>query len=174
LDGRKRKNIAYLSVGSNLGDKVKNCLEAIDEVLKAEENELIDKSSLYRTEPWGNQDQDWFVNAVFKIRTSFDPEGLLKHLRNVEDGLKKKKEERWGPRNIDLDILLFNDEIIETTNLTIPHPFLHLRRFVLVPLKEVCPDLIHPQLKLSITELLRRTGDEKEVIPFSEERPCVT
>jgi 2-amino-4-hydroxy-6-hydroxymethyldihydropteridine diphosphokinase len=163
LDGRKRDNLAYIGIGSNLGDKVKNCLEAIERIVKAEENELIGQSSLYQTEPWGNEDQDWFVNAVIKIKTSLNPEDLLKQLRTVEEQLKKRKEERWGPRNIDLDILFFNDEVIETPDLTIPHPSLHLRRFVLVPLHEICPDFIHPQLKLSVRELLKSTGDEKEV-----------
>lgn len=163
MDGRKRDNLAYIGIGSNLGDKVKNCLEAIERIVKAEENELIGQSSLYQTEPWGNEDQDWFVNAVIKIKTSLNPEDLLKQLRTVEEQLKKRKEERWGPRNIDLDILFFNDEVIETPDLTIPHPSLHLRRFVLVPLHEICPDFIHPQLKLSVRELLKSTGDEKEV-----------
>lgn len=163
MDGKKRDNLAYIGIGSNLGDKVRNCREAIERIGAAEENKLVGRSSLYRTEPWGNEKQDWFVNAVIAIRTSFDPDGLLQHLKNVEEQLEKKKEERWGPRNIDLDILFFNDEILETPSLTVPHPFLHLRRFVLVPLQEICPDFIHPQLKLSVRELLERTNDEKKV-----------
>jgi 2-amino-4-hydroxy-6-hydroxymethyldihydropteridine diphosphokinase len=164
LDGKKLDNIAYIGIGSNVGDKVKNCLEAIERIVVADQNELIGRSSLYRTDPWGNENQDWFVNAAIVIRTSLDPEGLLEHLRKVEEQLQKKKEERWGPRNIDLDILFFNNEILETPALTIPHPFLHLRRFVLVPLQEICPNFIHPQLGLSITELLERSEDEKRVI----------
>jgi 2-amino-4-hydroxy-6-hydroxymethyldihydropteridine diphosphokinase len=163
LDGKKRDNLAYIGIGSNLGDKARNCREAIERIGAAGENKLVGRSSLYRTEPWGNEEQDWFVNAVIAIRTSFDPDGLLQHLKNVEEQLKKKKEERWGPRNIDLDILFFNDEILKTPGLTVPHPFLHLRRFVLVPLQEICPDFIHPQLKLSVGELLERTNDEKKV-----------
>lgn len=163
MDGKKRDNLAYIGIGSNLGDKARNCREAIERIGAAGENKLVGRSSLYRTEPWGNEEQDWFVNAVIAIRTSFDPDGLLQHLKNVEEQLKKKKEERWGPRNIDLDILFFNDEILKTPGLTVPHPFLHLRRFVLVPLQEICPDFIHPQLKLSVGELLERTNDEKKV-----------
>ena len=163
MDGKKRDNLAYIGIGSNLGDKARNCREAIERIGAAEENKLVGRSSLYRTEPWGNEEQDWFVNAVIAIRTSFDPDGLLQHLKNVEEQLEKKKEERWGPRNIDLDILFFNDEILKTPGLTVPHPFLHLRRFVLVPLQEICPDFIHPQLKLSVRELLERTNDEKKV-----------
>jgi len=163
LDGKKRDNLAYIGIGSNLGDKARNCREAMERIGAAGENKLVGRSSLYRTEPWGNEEQDWFVNAVIAIRTSFDPDGLLQHLKNVEEQLKKKKEERWGPRNIDLDILFFNDEILKTPGLTVPHPFLHLRRFVLVPLQEICPDFIHPQLKLSVGELLERTNDEKKV-----------
>ena len=163
MDGKKRDNLAYIGIGSNLGDKARNCREAMERIGAAGENKLVGRSSLYRTEPWGNEEQDWFVNAVIAIRTSFDPDGLLQHLKNVEEQLKKKKEERWGPRNIDLDILFFNDEILKTPGLTVPHPFLHLRRFVLVPLQEICPDFIHPQLKLSVGELLERTNDEKKV-----------
>lgn len=164
MDGRKRNNIAYIGIGSNLGDKVKNCREAVERIAVAEEIELIGRSSLYRSEPWGNENQDWFVNAAIAIKTSLDPEGLLEHLRKVEEQLLKKKEERWGPRTIDLDILFFNDQVILTPGITVPHPFLHLRKFVLVPLQEICPDFIHPQRGLSVTELLERTGDEKEVV----------
>ena len=163
MDGKKRDNLAYIGIGSNLGDKVRNCREAIERIGAAGENKLVGRSSLYRTEPWGNEKQDWFVNAVISIRTSFDPDGLLQHLKNVEEQLEKKKEKRWGPRSIDLDILFFNDEIRETESLTVPHPFLHLRRFVLVPLQEICPDFIHPQLKFSVRELLERTSDKKKV-----------
>jgi len=164
LDGRKRNNIAYIGIGSNLGDKVKNCREAIERIAVAEEIELTGRSTLYRTEPWGNEDQDWFVNTAIAVKTSFVAEELLAYLRKVEGQLLKKKEGRWGPRNIDLDILFFNNEILETPSLTVPHPFLHLRRFVLIPLQEICPDFVHPQLGLTITELLERSGDEKRVV----------
>lgn len=166
MGGRKLNNVSYISIGSNLGDKVKNCLEAIERVSIKAEIELICRSSFYRTEPWGYEDQDWFVNVVIGIKTSLNPEGLLHHLKDVERQLQKKKEELWGPRNIDLDILFFNNEIHEKPGLILPHPLLHLRRFVLVPLAEICPDFVHPRLNLSVRELLKRSLDKKKVVPL--------
>ena len=159
----REKNIACIGIGSNLGDKVENCREAIERIAAAPGNELMARSSFYRTEPWGMEDQDWFVNAAIRIETVFDPQGLLQFLRSVEKGLRKEKARQWGPRNIDLDILLVNEDIIRTPELTVPHPFLHERRFVLVPLEEVCPDLMHPVFRCPVKELLRRTEDRKEV-----------
>lgn len=158
------ENIAYIGIGSNLGDKIMHCNDAIKEVSKHRGNTILEVSSFCRTEPWGKEDQNWFVNSVIKIKTSLTAPQLLRFLQGVEAQLKRVREYRWSPRTIDLDILFFNDEVINRPELQIPHPLIQDRRFVLVPLNEICPQLIHPTLNESVRELLERTGDNKNVI----------
>lgn len=123
------KNIAYIGVGSNLGDKIKYCNDAIDTLTEYEENVILDRSSLYKTEPWGEEDQDWFINCVIKVGTSLNALELLNVLQGIEKKLKRVKGNRWSPRIIDLDILFFNDEVIKKPGLCIPHPLIQERRF---------------------------------------------
>ncbi|MDY7030679.1 MAG: 2-amino-4-hydroxy-6-hydroxymethyldihydropteridine diphosphokinase [Thermodesulfobacteriota bacterium] len=158
------QNIAYVGVGSNLGDKIKHCNDAIEEIAKCKENTVIKRSSLYRTEPWGKEDQDWFINCAIKLETSLDVLVLLELLKNIELKFKSTKKEKWSPRIIDLDILFFNDEIIDKPGILVPHPFIQERRFVLVPLCEICSELIHPVFNKSVKDLLKKTSDDKEVI----------
>ena len=125
-------------------------------------------SPLYETEPVGYADQGWFVNGVVRIRTYLDPEGLLTQLRSIEKELGRKPTGiPFGPRVLDFDILLFEDLVIKTEHLTIPHPELHKRRFVLKPLADIAPDIVHPVLKETILTLLAHLKDDgKAVVPY--------
>ena len=161
------KNIAYIGVGSNLGDKIKYCNDAIEKISGYEENVILDRSSLYRTEPWGKEDQDWFINCVIKLETSLSALEFLQVLQDIEKKLNREKGDKWSPRIIDLDILFFNDEVIKKPGLRIPHPLIQERRFVLVPLNEISPELTHPVFFQSVTELLEETTDDKGVIPIN-------
>ena len=129
----------YIGLGSNLGNKEKNIQKAID--LIAEKNKVKKISNFYKTDPVGYLNQDCFLNGAIKIETNLSPEDLLKFLKNIEKKLKRKKTIKNGPRTIDLDILLYDDLIINTPNLTIPHPRMLEREFVLKPLKEITSSL---------------------------------
>ena len=147
--------IAYIGIGSNLGNRQENCLRAI-ELLQKKGIIVTKRSSLYKTEPWGVKDQPRFINMAVEIDTSLEPKELLKILKNIEKGLGREKSSKWGPRIIDLDILLFDDIILNEDNLKIPHPLMQERDFVLRPLCEIAPDIYHPLLKLSMYELMQK------------------
>jgi len=156
-------HIAYIGIGSNLGDKVGQCEKAITEILKADHNKLLAKSSFFKTRPLGYTTQDWFINAVIKIETELKPLQLLRALKGIESQLGREGTFRWGPRTIDLDILFFDERQVRTQELQIPHPLLHERQFVLIPLAEIDRDLIHPVLKKSIGELLDDMKEDQGV-----------
>lgn len=156
-------HIAYIGIGSNIGDKVNQCKKAISEVLKVDRHKLLAKSSLYKTKPIGYTSQDWFINGVIKIETDLEPLDLLQILKAIEVQLGRTETFRWGPRTIDLDILLFDDKEIETEELQIPHPHLHERQFVLLPMAEIDHHLIHPVLKKTVGELLENIKEDQEV-----------
>jgi 2-amino-4-hydroxy-6-hydroxymethyldihydropteridine diphosphokinase len=146
--------IAYISIGSNLGNRQKNCLRAIE--LFEEKGIIVKKrSSMYETEPWGVKDQPQFINMVLEIETELEPHELLRILNDVERKVGRGTTFKWGPRIIDLDILLFNDLFLREDNLQIPHPLMHERDFVLKPLCEIAPDRIHPLLKVKMRDLLQ-------------------
>jgi len=147
--------IAYIGIGSNLGNRQKNCLRAI-ELLQKKDIIVTKRSSLYETEPWGVKDQPRFINMAVEIDTSLKPKELLKILKNIEKELGREKSSKWGPRIIDLDILLFDDIILNKDNLKIPHPLMHERDFVLRPLCEIAPDIYHPLLKMRMHELMQK------------------
>jgi 2-amino-4-hydroxy-6-hydroxymethyldihydropteridine diphosphokinase len=146
---------AYIGIGSNLGNRQENCLHAI-ELLQKEGVIVTKRSALYETEPWGIKNQPQFINMAIQIETPLDPKGLLRILKNIEENLGRGKSSKWGPRTIDLDILLFDDIILYEDNLTIPHPLMHERDFVLRPLCEIAPDIHHPLLKSSICKLMQQ------------------
>ena len=156
-------HVAYIGIGSNLGDKVYQCEEAITEILKADHHILLAKSSLFKTKPMGYTSQDCFINGVIKIETDLEPLDLLRVLKEIESRLGRKETFRWGPRAIDLDILFFDAKEIHVEGLQIPHPLLHERQFVLIPLAEIDRGLIHPLLKKSIGELSDNLTEDQGV-----------
>ena len=157
------ENSAFIGIGSNVGDKIRNCRRAITEISQCEQNRLIAQSSLYKTEPIGYTQQDWFINCVIEIETSFTAYELLHVLEDIELSMGRERIFKWGPRIIDLDILFFNEEIIRCEGLTVPHPEAQNRAFVLTPLREIAGDYIHPLLKKSITQLVADLGDEQGI-----------
>jgi 2-amino-4-hydroxy-6-hydroxymethyldihydropteridine diphosphokinase len=155
----------YIGIGSNLGDRRANTAEAIDRITKIPDTRVVRASSLYESEPLGNA-KTWFVNSVIEIETEMGAEPMLKRLKAIEDamGRKRVKGKRWGSRIIDLDILLSENEVVEKRNLRVPHPEMHKRRFVLMPLAELAPHVVHPGLGQSVSALLATVKDEKRVM----------
>ena len=157
------KHIAYIWMGSNVGNKLLQCQKAISEILKIDRHRLLAQSSFYKTQPFGHTAQNWFVNGVIKIETDLEAHELLQSLKDIESRLGRQETFRWGPRTIDLDILFYDEEQIRTEDLQIPHPRLHERQFVLIPLAEIDPHLIHPVLKRTVRELLNHLQEDQGV-----------
>jgi 2-amino-4-hydroxy-6-hydroxymethyldihydropteridine diphosphokinase len=155
--------IAYIGVGSNMGDAFGNCRMGITRVTTHSNAQLLATSSFYRTSPVSPIPQDDFINAVIKIEWNGTPFTLLDHLHQIEQQMGRVRTVRLGPRTIDLDILLFNSVILCSSDLTIPHPRFHERKFALIPLLEIAPDLVHPLLKQPLSDLLREITDEQNV-----------
>ena len=153
---------AYLSIGSNLGNKKKNLNDAIKLLKKYETIDVMDVSRFYKTEPQNFKDQDWFVNAALKIKTDLEPEDLLSSIKNIEKDLDKDgKPYRFGPRIIDLDIIYYGNLVLKTDHLEIPHPRMHERCFVLIPMCDIGANEIHPVLKKRSDELLNKIEKEE-------------
>lgn len=145
-------SIVFIGIGSNLGNRQENCLEAI-RLLKNRGVKVTKQSSMIETEPWGVTEQPHFINLAIEAGTDLGPEEFLLLLKNIERAMGREKTAHWGPRVIDLDILLYDDRIIDSADLKIPHPHLHERDFVLVPLMEIAPEKIHPVMNKRISEL---------------------
>jgi len=141
----------YLSLGSNLGDRAANLRAAMDRLARV--GKVAAVSSFYETEPVEVTDQPWFLNCAVKLETEKMPKQLLTALLDIERQMGRRRDRKKGPRVIDLDILLFGSSVIQTKGLTVPHPAMHKRRFVLEPLAEIAPDARHPVLKQTIREL---------------------
>lgn len=153
----------YIGVGSNVGNKKENFLEALLRVAKLPDTRVIKESSLYESEPIGDA-KEWFVNGAIEIETKFKPEMLLKKFKNIERAMGRKKvKKRWGARIIDLDILLYDAAIVKKKSLRIPHPEMPNRKFVLLPLSEIAPQVVHPELGVTISELLINVKDDKKI-----------
>ena len=145
-------SIVYLALGTNLGNRPKNLWDAIAALPPAVM--LLGSSRVYETQPWGVTDQPAILNMAIKGKTLLTPQELLSHLKGLETRLGRLPSVRYGPRQIDIDILFYDDVILNTPELTIPHPSLHERAFVLVPLADLAPELLHPALGKTILQLL--------------------
>ena len=157
------KHKIFIGLGTNLGDR-KNNLEDAIMALPPKLN-ILARSPIYQTKPWGYTDQADFLNMVIEAETALTPIELLDYLKALEEELGRKASFRYGPRLIDLDILFYDDLIFEHERLSIPHPSLHERGFVLVPLADIAPNLIHPTLEKNIIELLQNI-DSSDVALF--------
>lgn len=165
--------ISFIGLGSNMGNPVERCREGIEKLRILRGSQVLRRSSFYRTEPVGFLNQDWFVNAVIEIRTTLAALELLLELQNIERRMGRQKAVPWGPRIIDLDILLYGQEVIQTDSLTVPHPELHKRRFVLEPLYEIAPYVIHPAFGVSVAGLRERLADQNKVERINEEKVVI-
>lgn len=149
--------LVYLSIGSNVGDKKRNLENAITCLHRLNDIDVIDVSSFYKTQPQNYTDQDWFVNAALKIKTLLGPQELLDVLKTVEKELDRDgKSFRFGPRVIDLDIIYYEELVLKTKTLEIPHPRMHERCFVLIPMCDIGAHTIHPVLNCRSDELLKK------------------
>ena len=158
------KNTAYISLGSNIGNKIQNISFAINEIASSI-GEIIKISSNYLSEPWGFDSNEKFINAVISIETKFNPTELIKELQIIEKKMGRIRSNKDGyiDRIIDLDIIYYNNDIINTSELTIPHPNLYSRKFVLVPLNEIVHDYIDPIKKTSLYDLLENCPDKNSL-----------
>lgn len=151
-------NDAYLLLGSNEGDRLGWMNRAIA-LISDNCGKITDKSSVYETAAWGITDQPAFLNMVVALSTDMSPQELLTAILAIETSLGRHRQVKWGQRTIDIDILLYNSQIIETAELIIPHPYMHERRFTLVPLAELAPGFVHPKLNKTISSLLAQCPD---------------
>ncbi|MCB0516500.1 MAG: 2-amino-4-hydroxy-6-hydroxymethyldihydropteridine diphosphokinase [Chitinophagales bacterium] len=155
-------NVCYLLLGSNLGDRIEMLQKATSFIFEKIGN-ITQKSGIYETQAWGNAAELPFLNQALKVKTKLSAYEVLSQILQIEHSLGRQRFEKWGNRSIDIDILLFNQEIIQTQRLSVPHPFLHVRRFALVPLAEIAPELMHPQLQFSIAQILEKCPDTLSV-----------
>ncbi len=156
---------AYIALGSNLGDRELNLLRAVAEIGKLPASRVTALSPFYETSPVGITDQPSFYNAVLRLATVLSPHELLNHLQHIEDAVfGRKRSVRWGARSMDLDLLFYGDSVISDDTLTVPHPRLAERRFVLQPLCDIAPDLIHPVLEQPVRKLLDDLRSDETVV----------
>ncbi|MEQ8176557.1 MAG: 2-amino-4-hydroxy-6-hydroxymethyldihydropteridine diphosphokinase [Syntrophomonadaceae bacterium] len=150
------KRVVYLGLGSNLGDKKANLEKALEDLGSADGVRITRVSSLYQSEPWGVKDQDDFINQVIEIETELSALDLLHLLQTIEIDMGRQRVTKWGPRNIDLDILLYGDEVLRSEELQVPHAHMRERLFVLIPLQEINSEIVFPDDGTSLREVLVR------------------
>jgi 2-amino-4-hydroxy-6-hydroxymethyldihydropteridine diphosphokinase len=155
---------AFIAIGSNMGDRRAVCEAAVEQIARIPGCALVGRSNWYRTEPVGVQGQDAYLNGVLALEASGSPGNLLKQLLAIEKRMGRERKERWEPRTLDLDLLLFGEEIVHKEGLTLPHPLMHLRRFVLVPLAEIAPGLVHPSLQKSVSAMLAELPEQGQAV----------
>jgi 2-amino-4-hydroxy-6-hydroxymethyldihydropteridine diphosphokinase len=154
----------YISLGTNLGDREKNLRDAVDLIIQLPHTSLVKQSKIYTTAAWGKTDQPDFLNRVVAISSALLPQQLMESLLLLEERMGRVRNDHWGPRIIDMDILFYGDEVIDSLTLQVPHPEMQHRNFVLVPLNEIAPELIHPVLKKNIAQLLDECSDKLTVL----------
>lgn len=154
----------FIGLGSNVGRRKENIARAIELLGAVTENRVVRQASWYETEPVGVEDQRWFINTAVEVETEFTPGELLRRLKEIEREVGRRRRGRWGPREVDLDLLLYDGLYLEEDELVLPHPELHRRRFVLEPLCELAPDMRHPRLNKPLRELLAELDERKRVI----------
>ena len=164
----EKVNTAYLCLGGNVGDR-KKIIESALYIINNNVGKITAKSSIYETEAWGVDNHHPYLNQCISVITSYNPLELISSLLNIENQLGRERinSDNYNPRTLDIDVLFFNDEIINYPNLIVPHPRLHLRNFVLMPLKEIAPHFLHPKLKKTITELLETCPDNCQVKSYN-------
>ena len=150
----------FIALGSNLGDREAYLEQAIEELRAVDSIALVKESSTIGTDPVGGPPQDRFLNQVVEIETTLSPDALLAEMQRVERALGRIRREKWGPRTIDLDILLYGNKVVCRPGLQIPHPRMHERTFVLKPLCEIAPDVLHPTIGKRICEILEEASRE--------------
>jgi 2-amino-4-hydroxy-6-hydroxymethyldihydropteridine diphosphokinase len=159
--------IAYIGIGSNLGDKARNCGRALELIGLLSGGQVKKWSRWFMTRPVGAEGQEWYLNGVASLETEISARELLARLLGIESAMGRVRTKKWEPRIIDLDLLLFGEEVIESEDLQVPHPLMHVRRFVLVPMVELAPWLLHPVLRKTMEELLESLAEDgQEVISF--------
>jgi len=156
----------YLLTGGNIGNRLDYLLKAKEQI-KKRCGSIVQESSVYETAAWGKEDQGAFLNQVLKIETNLHPEEVLKTILEIEEHLGRKRQLKYGPRIIDIDILFFDDDIINQHTLKVPHPQMQNRRFVLVPLNEIAPAKIHPSLHKTMAQILAECPDPLAVNKFN-------
>jgi 2-amino-4-hydroxy-6-hydroxymethyldihydropteridine diphosphokinase len=153
----------YLGLGSNVGDRAANLRAALEGISRFV-GKVARKSHVYETQPWGQPDQEKFLNQVVMANTALDPRALLEAVSRIERELGRERREKWGPRTIDIDILFYGRRVVRDKGLEVPHPELHKRAFVLVPLMEIAADFEHPVFKQPIDQLYMDCEDQSEVV----------
>ncbi|MGD8837756.1 MAG: 2-amino-4-hydroxy-6-hydroxymethyldihydropteridine diphosphokinase [Desulfobacteraceae bacterium] len=163
------EHFAYISIGSNLGDSMQNCCKGIDALCEDGLVELITRSPCYKTAPVDYLMQNWFINAVLYVKTRLTPFSLLDKIQSIQKRLGRKSDTvRFGPRILDLDIIFYDDMIIDSPRLVIPHPRMHKRRFVLQPICDIDPSIMHPGLGRNVQDLLTQlVTDDQDIMPCS-------
>lgn len=156
-------NQVFIGLGTNIGNKQLNIAKAKALLVESSSITILHESSIIETEPYGVIEQDEFLNQIIEVKTSLGVEEVLLHCQQVETNMGRIRAQHWGPRIIDLDILFFNESVIERGDLVVPHPDMQNRRFVLQNLMELCPEFIHPRLKCSIKELWDKLLEKQSI-----------